>query len=273
MIPAHVEYVRPETLDDALAALADPDAKPLAGGQSLLSVLKLRLVRPTVLVDLGRLDLRGLQLGENELRIGALTTWTELAAAPELERPALRGVVECAAGIGDLQVKNRGTIGGSVAHADPASDMPAMLLALAATFELRSASGERVVPASEFFLGPFLTALEGQELLSEIVVPLPPRGSGSAYESFEHPASGFALAGAGVRLLADGSRGIGVTGIGAQPFLLDPASDPAAALAAAEVFGDDTAPVEYRRRLAEIAVERALERAQRHAEEDQTWTA
>jgi carbon-monoxide dehydrogenase medium subunit len=269
MIPAQVDYVRPDTLEDALTALAEPDAKAIAGGQSLVSVLKLRLVRPSVLVDVGRLDLRGLRLSGDELRIGALTTWAELAAAPELERPGLRGIAECASGIGDLQVKNRGTIGGSLAHADPASDMPAMLLALDAKLELRSASGGRVVPASGFFLGPFLTGLEPQELLTEIVLPLPPPGSGSAYESFEHPASGFALAGAGVVLRADGSRRIAVTGIGAQPFLLDPADDPSAALAAADVFGDEYAPAEYRRRLAEVVLERALERAKRHAAEEE----
>ena len=268
MIPAQLDYRRPETLDDALTALAEPDAKALAGGQSLVSVLKLRLVRPSVLVDIGRLDLRGLHLGDSELRIGALSTWAELSSAPELERPALRGLAECASGIGDLQVQNRGTIGGSLAHADPASDLPAILLALDARLELRSASGERVVPATDFFLGPFLTGLEPQELLTEIVIPIPPRGSGSAYESFEHPASGFALAGAGVLVRADGSRRIGVTGIGAQPFLLDPATDPSAALASAEVFGDDYAPAEYRRRLAGVVVEHALDRAQGRAEDD-----
>jgi carbon-monoxide dehydrogenase medium subunit len=231
-------------------------------------VLKLRLVRPSVLVDIGRLDLRGLHVGDDELRIGALTRWAQLVATPELERPALRGLAECAAGIGDLQVKNRGTIGGSLAHADPASDMPAVLLALGARLVLRSSGGERSVPATGFFLGPFLTALEPQELLTEIVVPLPAAGSGSAYEAFEHPASGFALAGAAAHVGADDSRTIAVTGIGTQPFLLEPASDPGAALAEADVFGDDYAPAEYRRHLAQVVVERALERAQSRAAED-----
>ena len=268
MIPAQLEYVRPETLDDALAALAEPDAKAVAGGQSLVSVLKLRLVRPSVLVDIGRLDLRGIRVVDDELRVGALTTWAELVGAQELERPALRGLAECAVGIGDLQVKNRGTIGGSLAHADPASDMPAVLLALRAQLVIRAAGGERSVPASEFFLGPFLTALEAQELLTEVVVPLPPPGSGSAYESFEHPASGFALAGAAALVSEGDGRTIAVTGIGAQPFLLEPAGDPSAALAAADVFGDDSAPAEYKRHLAQVVVERALRRAQSHAEED-----
>ena len=267
MIPAQLDYVRPETLADALTALAEPDAKALAGGQSLISVLKLRLVRPSVLVDIGGLDLRGVEVAGDELRIGALTTWAELAAARELERPALRGVAECAAGIGDLQVKNRGTIGGSLAHADPASDMPAVLIALEARLALRSASGARDVGAAEFFLGPFLTTLVPEELLAEIVVPLPPIGSGSAYEAAEHPASGFALAGAAVAVRPDGSRRTGVTGIGAAPFLLD------GDVGAADVFGDDFAPEQYRRHLAAVVVGRALERAQARAEEDRTWTA
>jgi aerobic carbon-monoxide dehydrogenase medium subunit len=273
VIPAQLEYARPATLDEALAALEQPDAKALAGGQSLVSVLKLRLVRPSVVVDIGRLDLRGIETIEADLRIGALTTWTELAEAPALERPALRGLGECAAGVGDLQVKNRGTIGGSLAHADPASDIPAVLIALGARLALRSADGERAVPATDFFLGPFLTALEPHELLTEILVPLPAAGSGSAYEAIEHPASGFALAGASVCVAADGSRTIGLTGIGATPFPLEAPDDPATGLARADVFGDDFASAEYKRHLAGVVVERALDSAMRHAEEDSAWTA
>jgi aerobic carbon-monoxide dehydrogenase medium subunit len=267
MIPAQLAYTRPETLDEALAALSEPEAKALAGGQSLVSVLKLRLVRPSALVDIGRLDLRGVQVRQDELRIGALTTWAELTAAPELERPALRGIAECAEGIGDLQVKNRGTIGGSLAHADPASDMPAMLIALEARLTVRSAGSERVVTAEEFFLGPFLTALEPYELLTEVVVPVPQSGSGSAYEAIEHAASGFALAGAAVRALPDGTRTIGVTGIGARPFRLDGTLDEA------EVFGDDYATETYKRHVAHVVLERAAARAQTRAEEDRTWKA
>jgi aerobic carbon-monoxide dehydrogenase medium subunit len=267
MIPAQVEYTRPDTLDEALSALAQPDAKVLAGGQSLVSVLKLRLVRPSVLVDIGRLDLRGIRIEQDELRIGALTTWAELTAAPELERPALCGIAECAAGIGDLQVKNRGTIGGSLAHADPASDMPAMLLALDARLALRSAEAERTLTAEEFFLGPFLTSLEPQELLTEILVPVPATGSGSAYEAIEHPASGFALAGAAVHVRADGARTVGITGIGARPFLLE------GALEDTEAFGDDYASEAYRRQVARVVLERAADRAVTRAEEDRTWTA
>jgi carbon-monoxide dehydrogenase medium subunit len=273
MIPAEVDYVRPRTLEDALSALAEPEAKALAGGQSLVSALKLRLARPRLLVDIGGIGLRGLELARGELRIGALTTWDELVEAPELLRPALAGIAECAAGIGDLQVRNRGTVGGSLAHADPASDLPAPLLALDAALTLRSSGGSRSVAASDFFLGPFLTALEPHELLTEVVVPEPPSGSGSGYESIEHPASGFALAGAAAFVLPDGSRSLAVTGVGGRPFLLDSADDPGASLAEAEIFGDHFASADYRRHLAAVAAGRALARAGHRADEDRTWTA
>ena len=273
MIPAEVEYVRAGSLEDALDALADPEAKVLAGGQSLVSVLKLRLVRPRQLVDIGGLELRGVELRDGELRIGALTVWDELVEASELRRPALAAIPECAAGVGDLQVRNRGTIGGSLAHADPASDLPALTIALGASFVLRSPEGERAVPAEDFFQGPFLTALLPQELLTEIVVPPPPAGSGSAYESIEHPASGFALAGAGALVLPDGTRSVGVTGVSGHPFRLDSPDEAEAMLAGVDVFGDHFASAEYRRRLAEVTVRRALARAEQRREEDERWTA
>ena len=266
MIPAPVRYVRAGSLDEALAALAEPDAKALAGGQSLVSVMKLRLARPALVVDIGRLDLAGLGAREGELRIGALATWSDLAAAPELRRPALVAIAECAAGIGDLQVRNRGTIGGSLAHADPASDMPAVLLALGARVVAHSARGERSLAVRELVLGPFTTSLADDELLTEVVVPLPPAGSGSAYVSVEHPASGFALAGAAALVRPDRSSSVAVTGIGAAPFPLD--GDPVEALGAADVFGDRFAPPEYRRHLAGVVVERALASATARAKED-----
>ena len=273
MIPAEVEYVRPGSLDEALAALAEPEAKALAGGQSLVSVLKLRLVRPRVLVDIGGLALRGIDELDGELHVGALTVWRDLEEAAGLRRPALAALADCAAGVGDLQVRNRGTVGGGLAHADPASDLPAVLLALDARVVLRSARGERAVPADEFFLGPFLTALSPDELLTEIVVPVPPAGSGSAYESVEHPASGFALAGAAALVRADGARSIALTGVSGRAVRLEPAEDSGAALEAVEVFGDHFASEEYRRQLATVVVERALARAEERREEDAGWRA
>jgi carbon-monoxide dehydrogenase medium subunit len=157
VIPAEVAYHRATSLEDALAALAEPDAKALAGGQSLIPVLELRIARPSVLVDLGGLGLAGLELSGAELRIGALSTWYDIAYSDTMDSPGLAGLAECAEGIGDLQVRNRGTIGGSLAHADPASDIPAILLALGARVAIRSAEGERSLPVDELLVGPFTT--------------------------------------------------------------------------------------------------------------------
>lgn len=268
MIPAPVEYVRASSLDEAFDALAEPDAKALAGGQSLLSVMKLRIIRPSLLVDIGRLDLDGVETRGGELHVGALVVWNELARASELRRSALAAIADCAARIGDLQVRNRGTLGGSLAHADPASDMPAVVLALGARLQLRSPDGSRELEAAELFLGPFTTALGQRELITEVVFPEPPPGSGSAYVSVEHPASGFALAGAAALVRPDGSSTVAVTGVSGQPFLLPPDHDALEALVEAEIFGDRFAPAEYRRHLAGVVAGRALERARERAEED-----
>lgn len=227
--------------------------------------MKLRISRPSLVVDISRLELRGAAIRDGELYLGPLTTWNELLRAPELERPALAALAECASGIGDLQVRNLGTIGGSLAHADPASDIPAVLLALGAVLHLRSPAGERTVATADFFLGPFTTALEAQELIADIVVPVPGSGSGSAYVSVEHPASGFALAGAAALVAADGSRNIAVTGIASHPFVVRDESQPCAGV---DVFGDRYATAEYRRHVAEVVVRRALELAAARGEED-----
>jgi aerobic carbon-monoxide dehydrogenase medium subunit len=267
VIPAQTRYARATGVDHALELLAEPDAKAIAGGQSLIPVMKLRIARPSVVVDISRLELGGVAERDGELHIGALTTWAELIHAGPLGRPALAAIRECARGIGDLQVRNLGTIGGSIVHADPASDMPAVLLALDAEVRLRSANGTRSRPIAEFFAGPFLTTLASGELIAEIALPVPPEGTGSAYVALEHPASGFALAGAAAVALPDGTSRIALTGIAATPFLLANGDDPAAALAEVEVFGDPFAPAEYRRELAVTVARRALERARARAEE------
>ena len=266
MIPAPVRYARAGSVEEALGLLAEPESRVLAGGQSLIPVLKLRVARPSLVVDVGGLELSGVEERNGELVLGALTTWDELARAPELARPALAALSECAARIGDLQVRNRGTIGGSLAHADPASDMPAVLLALGARIEVTAPEGARALAVGELFVGPYLTTLGPQDLITEVSVPLPAQGSGSAYVAVEHPASGFALAGAAALVRADGSESVAVTGIGATPFAL--AGDHAAELEQAEVYGDRFAPAEYRRQLARVAVERALEAARRRAVEE-----
>jgi aerobic carbon-monoxide dehydrogenase medium subunit len=170
-------------------------------------------------------------------------------------------------------VRNRGTLGGSLAHADPASDIPAVVLALGGGLRLRSPDGERTVDSGDFFLGPFMTALGPQELVTSAVFPVPPPGSGSAYISIEHPASGFAIAGAAALVHPDGSHTVAVTGVSDRPFLLASDDEPAQALARAESFGDHFCPAEYRRHLGVVAVGRALERAHARAGEDAQWQA
>jgi len=267
MIPAPVRYARASDIGHALDLLAEEDAKLIAGGQSLIPVMKLRIARPSIVVDISRLGLRGAEIRGAELHVGPLTTWDDLLEAPEVRRPALAAIAECARGIGDLQVRNRGTVGGSLAHADPASDMPAVLLAFGATLRLQSPNGERVVPLEDFVLGPFTTVLFAQELITDVVVPLPALGSGSAYVSVEHPASGFALAGAAALTGPDGSSRVAVTGIAAQPFLLGD-DDPEKAIEAAEIFGDRFASADYRRELAAVIARRAVELAAARAGED-----
>jgi carbon-monoxide dehydrogenase medium subunit len=263
VIPAPLRYARAGSVEEALALLAEPEAKVLAGGQSLIPVLKLRIARPELLVDIGGLPLRAIEERDGALAIGALATWDELASAEALERPELAALRECATAIGDLQVRNRGTVGGSLVHADPASDLPAVLLALGARVETASPEGTRSIPLAELFAGPYLTTLGQRELVTEVAVPLPPPGSGSAYLAREHPASGFALAGAAALVLPDGTERVGVTGIAATPLALDGGEG---SLDAVEVFGDRFASEQYRRQLARVLVRRALERARARAE-------
>ncbi len=266
MIPAPTRYELATDLDHALELLGEEDAKAIAGGQSLIPVMKLRIARPSLVVDISRLGLSGVEVDEGKLRIGSLTTWSELAHSDALSRPALVAIAECAREIGDLQVRNLGTIGGSIAHADPASDMPAVLLALGATLQIRSPAGNRELALADALIGPFVTALGPQELVTAIVVPVPAPGSGSAYAAVEHPASGFALAGAAALVTPDGET-VAVTGVGATPFLL-PAGDPREQIAVAEIYGDRFASAEYRRELAAVVAERALSAARKRVEGD-----
>jgi carbon-monoxide dehydrogenase medium subunit len=262
VIPVRTRYERATDIEHALELLAEPDAKAIAGGQSLIPVLKLRIARPSVVVDISRLDLRGVAERGGELHIGPLTTWRDLIDSAAFERPALAAIDECVRGIGDLQVRNLGTIGGSIVHADPASDLPAVLLALRARLRLRSPDGERELTLADALLGPFTIALGPQELVTDVVVPVPPRGSGSAYVSVEHPASGFALAGAAA-LVTPETETVALTGVGATPFVV-----PRDGLSAAAVFGDRFASAEYRRELAGVVSERALRAARARAKED-----
>lgn len=266
MIPAPTRYERASDLDHAFELLAEPDAKALAGGQSLIPVMKLRVARPSVVVDIARLELRGVTQRDGELHIGPLTTWRELIEDEALDVPGLEAIAECARGIGDLQVQNLGTIGGSIVHADPASDMPAVLLALGARVVCRSPEGERELALAELFVGPFMTSLAPQELVVDVVVPMPPHGSGSAYAAVEHPASGFALAGVAV-LETPAGHSAAATGVSATPVILPAGSDPRATLREVGVYGDRFASAEYRLELAFVVAGRALARARERAKE------
>jgi carbon-monoxide dehydrogenase medium subunit len=190
------DYYRAASVADASALLKKhPGAKLLAGGHSLIPLLKLRLAAPSALIDIGRIDaLRGVAVTDGTVRIGALTTHAELAASPELARhcPALS---EAAALIGDPAVRNRGTIGGNVAHADPASDLPTVLVALGARFVVAEGTATRTVAASDFFLGLMTTALGDHALVTAIEVPARAKGTGAAYMKFAHPASRYAVIG------------------------------------------------------------------------------
>jgi carbon-monoxide dehydrogenase medium subunit len=193
MIPASFEYQRAASLEEAVAAVG-AGAKVIAGGQSLLPLLKLRLAHADRLVDIGRLkELKGVrQLPDGRFAIGALTTYRELMESPAMHYGLLKDALP---GIGDIQVRNRGTVGGAIAHADPASDLPACLLALDAEIVARSPRGERSIKSTEFFTGAFETALADDEVLTEIRLPAPRDDAGSAYASLEQAASGYALVG------------------------------------------------------------------------------
>ena len=273
MIPAPFAYDRVTTLEDALAMLRDhaSEAKVLAGGQSLLPLMKLRLARPERLIDIGRVgELRGVEaLPGGGLAIGALTTWADLLAD---ERVTSLGVLgDVLPRIADLQVRNRGTIGGSLVHADPASDIAAPALALGAELVVRSTRGERMVPIGAFFVGAFTTAIEPDELLVEIRIPAGSPGVGSAYRSIEQPASGYPLAGVAA-LVGPETCAVAVTGVGEVPYragaveaaVLDGASftDAAALITEGQVVAADIhADRAYRADVAAVMTRRALDAA------------
>lgn len=281
MIPASFEYTRASSVDDALQALAG-GAKVIAGGQSLLPLLKMRLASAERLVDIGHLkELRGLRLNDDgSASLGPLTTYADV-----IKGGVIPWVTEALANIGDVQVRNRGTIGGSLAHCDPASDFPAIALALDGTIVVRSVRGEREVPADGFFHGPFETALAADELIVDLRRPPLPQGAGGAFVSLEQPASGYSIVGVaavlGHRHGVLGSSEIdhvrvALTGVGPAPYRAkaveealagtDCSPDKIAAAAqkaveGVEVNSDIHADATYRAALATVLVRRALELA------------
>lgn len=283
MIPAPFEYVAPTSLEGALKLLAQggDGARLLAGGHSLLPMMKLRLAAPTKLIDLGRIaELNYIREENGGLAIGAMTTHAEIERSDLLrQRAAL--LPETAAEIGDAQVRNRGTIGGALAHADPGSDYPAALLALEAEFTLASPDETRTVPAKDFFLDILTTVIKPGEILTGVRLPTAKARSGAAYCKLHQPASGFALVGVAAHLeLGNGGRcqraRIGVTGVAAKPYraaavenllerhALDAKRIAAAAARATEGIdprADMHASARYRAAMAEVFARRALTRA------------
>jgi aerobic carbon-monoxide dehydrogenase medium subunit len=284
MIPSTFEYLAPTTLQEALSLLSahKEEAKLLAGGHSLLPMMKLRLAAPAYLIDLGRIpDLAYVRESGGQLRIGPLTThfMVESSAPVRQHLPAL---AEAAGMIGDVQVRNRGTIGGSLAHADPAGDLPAAMQMAEARFKLLGAGGERTVSSEQFFVDLLTTALRPDELLAEIQVAVPPAHTGTAYLKVFQKASGFAIVGVAARitLAADGrvcqAARVGITGVAAKSFrargverALEGGTVDEAALAAAaehasdgvEALSDLHASGDYRLALARVYTKRALSRA------------
>ena len=279
MIPAAFEYRRATSLDDALKAIAGGEAKILAGGMSLLPLMKLRLASPGTLVDIGRLtELKGVRrLDDGRFAVGALTTYAEL-----LEFPARHSLLRDALPtIGDVQVRNRGTVGGAISHADPASDLPACLLALDVELVARSSSGERTIPIDGFFEGAFTTGLRPDEILTEIRLPAPRDDAGSAYASLENPASGYAMVGVAVVLFSgDGkaidSARVALTGVSEVAYraravesALAGSDGSATAIAAAAEHATDGLTVnddihadrDYRTHMAVVYTRRAIETA------------
>ncbi len=279
MIPAAFEYFAPQSVAEAIGLLEKhgDDAKLLAGGHSLLPIMKLRLAQPKVLVDIGRIHgLDGIKADGQKIAIGALVTHDAIEHSALLkERCPL--LPEAAAVIGDMQVRNRGTIGGSMAHADPAADYPAAVLALDAEIVATGARGARTIPAGQFFVEMLTTALRANEIVTEVRVPVLARGTGAAYMKHPHPASGYAVVGIAAVVTVSGGKceraAIGITGVAGKAYRatavekalaggpLDEATVARAAAHAADgvdAQGDLYASGQFRAHLATVYTKRAV---------------
>lgn len=276
MYPPKFDYVRAESLDQAVSLLAQhgDDAKLLAGGHSLIPMLKLRLAMPETLIDIGRVAaLRGIDHSGDTIRIGALTTHHEVATSAAIQSHAPL-LAQAASKIADPAVRNKGTVGGNIAHADPASDLPAVFLALGATIHLKGPNGERAVAAGSFFTGLLETAMDDGELLVAVTVPCLGSDDGSSYQKVEHPASGYAVCGAAA-VIRGGQVHLAYNGVADHAFLATSVndalsagdlSDGAIAAALGNLSVDDPmqdihASGEYRLHLAKVHGKRAVQAA------------
>ncbi len=286
MIPGPFEYHRPGSVDEALALLAQhgEDGRVIAGGHSLVPMMKLRLAAPAHLIDLGRLsDLRGIREADGSIEIGAMTTQHEIIASELLQAacPILRETAEL---IADPQVRYCGTLGGNVANGDPGNDMPAVMQCLSASYLVRNADGTREIPARDFYEGAYFTALGEDEILTAVRIPRPPAGQGQAYEKLKRKVGDYATAAAAVVLSLDGGTcsqaAIALTNVGQTPILAEAASqalvgsslDEAAVGEAVRLAKEATDPVEdlrgpadFKRHAAGVMVQRAVARARERA--------
>ena len=282
MIPASFEYLRASTIEEALSLLEEhgDDAKLLAGGHSLLPAMKLRLATPSYLIDIGRIDsLKSIEEANGRITIGAMVTHRQLESADAITSQ-VPDLARAAAGIGDPQVRNLGTLGGSVAHADPASDYPAVLLSADATIVIQGRGGQRSIASEDFFIDLFMTELEEGELITAVQIPSLPPATGATYLKFPHPASRFAVVGcaarvslhdgscADVRVAFNGISGAAFRDAGVESALIGQAPSEAAiefaagkAAIGAEPMGDAFASAEYRGHLAKVFARRALREA------------
>jgi carbon-monoxide dehydrogenase medium subunit len=288
MFPAAFDYIAPTSLDEVFSVLSKhgDDAKVLAGGQSLIPLLKLRFAAPVILVDIGNIDgLEGIRRENGHVRIGARTRHRDVESATEL-RGTLDVLLDAAPLISDPLIRNMGTVGGSICHADPAGDWGAVMLAVGAEFVVRSSAGERVLPAAGFFEGPFTTGLHGDEVMTEIRIPITAGRSGGTYLKLERKIGDFAsvatavhvvldvdgrVAAAGIGLCAVGAHSIKATAAEAELIGQEPTDAVISQVAriaadAAEPKSDIRGSAEYKRDVARVFVQRGLHTAVNRAQ-------
>ncbi|MFL5802034.1 MAG: FAD binding domain-containing protein [Roseiflexaceae bacterium] len=285
MIPAQFDYAAPATLNEALVALSkNSEAKALAGGHSLLPMMKLRLATPALLVDLRNIgELRGVSANGGGWRIGAMTTHDQVANNASLK--GYQALIDATSSIGDAQVRNRGTIGGSLAHADPAADLPAVALALEATVNITGPGGARTVAIDQYFTGMFETGLHEGEIITSVDLPALAAGTSSAYAKLANPASGYAMVGVAARVTLSGGVArnvrVALTGavdhavrLGSVESALEGQALNAESIAAAceqagaglDMMGDIHASSEYRAAMIKVYARRALAKALERAQ-------
>ena len=272
MIPATFDYQKARTVDEAIAALSG-DVKILAGGHSLLPAMKLRMNRPSKLVDItGLAALKGIKEEDGEIVIGAAVTHADIGY-DKLIKNKLPFFTQAASLVGDLQVRNHGTIGGSLAHGDPAADWPALVSAADAAIEVQGSNGKKRIKATDFFTGLFTIALQDGEIITAIRIPIPVDGTKTSYHKFEQPASRFAIVGCAVMRFPDGKTNIAFTGVSEHAFRDSSAENEVsgkplnndsisaavnAAVSNVTILGDLFASEEYRKHLAKVYLKRAL---------------